>query len=106
MYRSISAAPLPKRRVTILTSSGWETSLGIVRLPFGLDSAAIRRHNAGYMTGRQLVVEVVVYLDGRRPAASADALDLFEGKDAVRSHSLVSNAQLLLEAFVEVVGAA
>ena len=58
------------------------------------------------MLGRQLVVEVVVHLDGRSPAACADALDLFKRKDAVGGDALVSDAKLFLEALVDFVSAA
>ncbi len=56
--------------------------------------------------GSQIVVEVVVHLDGGGPAACADALNLFEREDAVGSDALVANAEFFLKAFVNLVGAA
>ena len=60
----------------------------------------------GTVSGCQLVVEVVVDLDGRRPAAGADALDLFEREEAVGCDAFVADAELFLEALVDVVSAA
>ncbi len=47
----------------------------------------------------QLFVKVVVHLDGRRPATGSDALDLFERKQAVGSHFLMSDTEPLLAVF-------
>ena len=65
--------------------------------------SAIAGQNAGHAVGRQIVMEVVVDLNRRRPAAGADALDFFEREDAVGRHALVADAQLFLEALVNVV---
>ena len=65
--------------------------------------AAIAAQNAGHQVGFQLVVEVVIHLDGRRPAAGADALDFFKREEAVGRHALGTDAQLLLESLVDVV---
>ena len=51
-------------------------------------------------------MEVVVDLDGRRPAAGADALDLFEREEAVGRDALVADAELVLEALEDLVAAA
>ncbi len=58
------------------------------------------------MIGLQLVVKVVVDLNGRRPATGADALDFFEREEAVGGDTLGTDAELLLETFVDLVGAA
>src|SRR5580698_783485 len=91
------AAPWPKRRVTIFTSSGCETSLGIGHL----SSIAIALKNAGHVIGSQVIVEVVVDLDGGGPAAGADAFHFFKREDAVCGHALVAHAELFLEALEE-----
>src|SRR5260370_24852673 len=101
MYLSMLAAPWPKRRVTIFTSSGWETSLGIFLLV--LDSRPVLVKNSGNVVRAQIVMECVIHLDGRRPAAHSDALDFFERKNAVGRDSLVPDAQLFLETLVQVV---
>src|SRR6266567_2615866 len=110
MYFSMSAAPWPKRFVTILTSSGCDTSLGMGGSPFsagiGLNLSAIAVENTRNTLRRQVIVEVVIHLDGRGPAARPDAFHLFQGEDAVRGNALVADAQLFLEALVEVIGAA
>src|ERR1700738_1702329 len=110
MYFSMSAAPWPNLFVTILTSSGGGTSLGMSRASIsagiGLNLSTIAVENARNAIRCQLVMEVVVHLDGRRPAAGANAFHLFERENAVRSHALMPHAQLLLESLVEVVGAA
>src|SRR5580658_4275772 len=104
------AAPMPKRLLTTFTSSGWETSLGIGSVPFCLPLhlclGAIGFQNAGYMLRGEVVVKVVVHLYGRSPAAGADALDFFKGKETVGGDALVPNAQLFLKALVKIVGAA
>src|SRR5664280_429309 len=106
MYLSISAAPMPKRRVTIFTSSGCETSLGIGFCSFRLGFVAVVGQDAWDLIGRELVEEVVVDLDGRRPTADADALHFFEREDAIGRDALVADAQFFLKAFVQVVGSA
>ena len=63
---------------------------------------AILGKDAGNVVRGQLIVEGVVDLDGRRPAADADALHFFEREDAVGRDALVANAEFVLEAFVEV----
>src|SRR3569833_1061692 len=100
MYLSMSAAPWPKRLETTFTSSGWETSLGILR---ALEFLTILGKDARDAVGREIVVEVVVDLNGRSPAASADALDLFEGEDSIRRNAYVADAKLILEFLVDVV---
>src|ERR1700733_1832524 len=44
----------------------------------------------------QVVVEVVVHLNGRRPAAGSDALDFFQREDAVRRGLFVTDAEPVL----------
>src|ERR1035438_9302378 len=95
------AAPWPKRLLTSLTSSGWETSLGMGAAPFLAGTAAIAGQNAGHMLGRELVVEVVVDLDGRSPAAGADALDFLQREEAVGGDAFMADAELLLKALVQ-----
>ena len=58
------------------------------------------------MFGLELVVEVVVDLDGGRPAAGADALHFFERKEAVGGDAIGTDAELFAEALVDVVGSA
>src|ERR1035438_323560 len=99
----MEAAPWPKRRVTILTSSGWETSLGMGYCPLRTGFAAIGDQEAGHMLGRQLVEKIVVDLDGWTPAAGADAFHFFERKDAVSGDAFVAYAEFFLKALVEVV---
>src|SRR5216684_2462477 len=110
MYFSMSAAPWPNRLVTIFTSSGCDTSLGMGGSPFsagiGLSLSAIAVENARNTLRRQVIVEVVIHLDGRGPSACPDAFHLFEREHAVRSDALVAHAQLFLEALIEIVGAA
>src|ERR1035438_5104118 len=91
------AAPSPKRREMILTSSGCETSLGIVRLRCFLDPATITVEDSGHQFGCELVKKVVVDLDCRRPAAGSDALHFLERKDSVRRHAFVPDVKLFLE---------
>src|SRR3974390_2804832 len=97
MYLSMSAAPCPKRFETIFTSSGWETSLGILFLVLAL--VPIPVENIRHALGCQIIVKVVVHLNCRRPAAGADALHFFEGEDTIRRNAFVTNAQLFLELF-------
>src|SRR5579863_3430818 len=112
MYRSILVAPMPKRREMILTSSGWETSLGIfplVRkqiLGAFLDSLGISAENARHEIGLKLVVKFVVDLNGGRPAAGADTFDLLEREEAVRGDAIGADVKLFAEAFVDLVGSA
>src|SRR5579863_3099547 len=104
MYLSIFAAPWPNRLVTIFTSSGWETSLGMFFLIFlVLDLHPVLGKDSGYILRRELIVERVVYLDGRRPAAHPDALHFFQGEHPVRRDSLVPDSQFLLEPLIQVV---
>src|ERR1017187_6258532 len=98
---------MPKRRETILTSSGWETSLGMMdNPPSAWGFGAVTGHDAWHLVGIQLLDEVVVDLDGRRPAAGSDALHLFEREEAVLCHALAPDLQLLPEAFVDLISAA
>src|ERR1700687_1612532 len=106
MYLSIFAAPCPKRFETIFTSSGCETSLGIFRCPSCIRAAFICGQDLRYVLRRQVVVEVVIDLDCRCPAAGADAFNFFEREDAVRSYTFVPDAELFLEFFVDIVSAA
>src|ERR1039457_1457055 len=120
MYFSMAAAPWPKRLDTILTSSGWETSLGMGRGPFrvppqrrrpvagdpGIRVVAIIGEQTRHGVGTQLIVELVVHLDSRRPAAGADALDFFERENAIGRHAFMSDTEFLLEALVQIVGSA
>src|SRR4051812_24533452 len=101
MYLSISAAPMPKRFVTIFTSSGWETSLGIAFLVL-----AIFGENNRHIVRLELIVKRVIHLDSGRPATRPDALHFFEREHAVRSNPLVPDAKFLLEPFVQLVRAA
>src|SRR5579862_3239400 len=78
MYLSIAAAPWPKRREMIFTSSGWETSLGIGLRSSLRSFCAKLGDEVGNLLWAQLIVEVIIHLDGRRPGASPDALNLFE----------------------------
>src|SRR5580698_10315361 len=100
------AAPMPKRWLTTFTSSGCETNLGTGSAPFCPGATAIAVENAGDMVRSEVVVEIVVDLNGGRPAARSDALDLFEGEQSVRRHALVANAQFFLKSLVEVVSPA
>ncbi len=84
----------PRHRWSCLSSSL------CLRLP------AIAAEDAGHEIGLELVVEVVVHLDGRRPAAGADAFDFFEGEKPVGRDALGTDAELFLEALVDIVGAA
>src|SRR5579863_6939865 len=99
---------MPKRREMILTSSGWELSLGILVLGPGtiFDSLPVRPDNAGHEIGFELIVEVVVHLDGGRPRARANALDLFERKETVGGDAIGADAELFAEALVDFVGSA
>src|ERR1700728_2146242 len=99
----MSVAPMPKRLEMTLTSSGWETSLGIrwlslVFCPIGIQDLV------DLVVG-EVVVEVVVYLNGRRPAADADAFDFFEGEEAVGGDVFVADTEFFLQVFKEIVRA-
>src|SRR5580658_488124 len=96
---------MPNRLDTIFTSSGCETSLGMSGRTF-LGFAAIPTQDPRHMPGTQLIVEVVGYLDGRRPRACADALHLFEREQSIRGHALVPHAQLVLKPLQHVIRAA
>src|SRR6185437_5521758 len=102
MYLSMFAAPWPKRFETILTSSGWETSLGILFLVLG----PVLIENRGDALGLYVIVKIVVDLNRRRPAAGADAFNLFEREEPVAGHSLVSDAEFFLEFLVDVIRSA
>src|ERR1700733_11359377 len=103
---------MPKRREMILTSSGWETRLGIFFLVLKqvlgpiLDSLRICAQDAGHEIGLELVVEFVVDLNGRGPAARADALNLFEREEAVGGNAIRADAELFTETLVDFVGSA
>src|ERR1035437_9082067 len=101
----MSAAPMPNRLVTIFTSLGCETSLGMGGLPFSKSLPAIAIEDARDQIRLQLVMEVIIDLNGGRPAAGPDALDFFKRKDASRRNALVPDAQLLLETLVDIVAA-
>src|SRR5208282_3402626 len=103
MYLSISAAPCPKRRVTIFTSSGCETSLGMGTCPFRFCS--IIGQKTGHLFGTQIVVKGVVDLDRRRPATGTDTLHFLKRKQPILCDPLVPNAQLFLEPVKQIVGA-
>ncbi len=68
-------------------------AIGILTLV--LDLSPIVSENVGHRFRREIVVEVVVDLDGRRPAACTDALHLFDREHAVGSDSLVGDAKFL-----------
>src|SRR6266567_1124002 len=106
MYLSIAAAPMPKRRVTIFTSSGCETSLGIGVGSFRFGFVAVTCQDFGDMIGCHIIVEVVIHLNGGRPAAGPDTFHFFKREDSVWSDALVADAQLVLEAFVHIIGSA
>ena len=48
-------------------------------------------------------MEVVVDLNGRRPGAGPDALNLFKGKDAIGGHAFAGEAQFFLKPLVDFV---
>src|SRR5580704_1085903 len=108
MYLSILAAPWPKRFDTILTSSGWETSLGIFSfsLFLVLDLGPVLIQDSWNVVGGQFIVEGIVDLDGGRPAADADTFHFFEREDAVWCDALVADAEFILEAFEKFIAAA
>jgi len=58
------------------------------------------------LRGGEILVEVVVDLDGGSPAAGADAFDLFQRKDAVSGRLFVSDAKLVLAVAENLVAAA
>src|SRR5579872_408616 len=114
----MSVAPWPKRLVTTFTSSGWETRLaicelvvcnlvieeplprGLFKLPnhklqdhqFLLRSFLVLVQRPVHFFCRQVFMEVVVHLRGRRPAACSDTLDFFQRKQAIRGRSFVSDS--------------
>src|SRR5579859_1833040 len=100
MYLLMSAALWPKRLETIFTSSGWDTSLGIFFLV--LDLVPIAVQNFWNVGGGQIVEKVVVDLDGRGPAACADALHFLEREDAVGRYAFVADAELFLKFLIDV----
>src|SRR6185503_18352894 len=75
-------------------------------LPGGFRCAPVSIQDFGNGFGSQTVVEVVVDLDGRRPAACANAFHFFERKRSVGSHAFMSNSKLVLEALVNIVSSA
>src|ERR1039458_8260331 len=97
-------APMPKRREMIFTSSGWETSLGILFLV--LDSIPVSVHDAGHEIGLELVVEVVIHLNRRCQATSADAFNLFQREEAVGGNAIGSDAELFAKTLVDFVSSA
>src|SRR5664279_1740376 len=89
---------MPKRRVTIFTSSGCETSLGIRFGSFSIGFVAVVGQDGWNTIRRQFVEEIVIDLNRGRPAAGPDALHLFQRENAVRRHAFVTDSQLILEA--------
>ena len=65
-----------------------------------------RARMPGTWSGLRSSWKGVVHLDGRSPAARADAFHLFEREDAVRGDAFVPDAELFLEALIHIVGAA
>ena len=59
-----------------------------------------------HLCRREVFVKIVVDLDSGRPAAGADALDLFEREEAVGGNSLVADAELCLAVVEDLVAAA
>src|ERR1700691_2635157 len=100
------AAPMPKRLLTTFTSSGCETSLGMGAVPLRSGAAAIAVENAGDVVSGEVVMEIVIHLDGRPPAAGADAFDFFEREQSILGHALVPDAEFFLEALIKVISAA
>src|ERR1700685_4283610 len=99
---------MPKRRVTILYSSGLDTSLGIFSLVLELFAGradllgssdlgltAISAKDAGHVVGFELVVEVIITLNGRSPTAGANAFHFFKRKNAVGSHAVRTHTEFL-----------
>ncbi len=70
-----------------------------------MDLVPIPVENFGHALRCQIIVKVVVHLDGRSPAAGADAFYFFEREDAVGGHALVPDAKLFLEFLVDLVSA-
>src|SRR3954468_12995890 len=102
MYLSMSAAPWPQRREMTLTSSGWETSSGILIARF----LPVFFEHGVHLLVCQVVVEVIVHLHGGSPAACADALDFFEGKDTVWCCLAIANAEAIFAVLKHLVAAA
>src|ERR1035441_9803007 len=92
----------PKRRVNTLVSSGLGSlkSIGLISSNRLLPQAI---QKLGLVFGRDVVVEIVVYLDGGGPGTGADALHFLNREFAVGGDFLVANAQLLAGVFVEFV---
>src|ERR1700722_12441951 len=90
---------MPKRLEMTLTSSGWETSLGSGCVSLG----AIGCEHFVYLVVGQIVVKIVVYLNGRGPAADADAFDFFEREEAISGDAFMADAELVLKMVEEVV---
>src|SRR5450756_814834 len=100
---------MPKRRVTILTSSGCETSLGMSRASLCIHRpglCAIACQYVVYLLVGEVIVEIVVYLKRRGPAANADTLHLFKREETVRGDAFMPNPQLVLQVLKDVVPAA
>src|ERR1700687_4260851 len=76
-------APPRPRRFDFLTSSM-------------IDSGVELFNDAIELHGREIFVEVVIDLHGRRPRASADAFDFLEGENAVGGGFFVADFQPLL----------
>jgi hypothetical protein len=64
---------------------------------------SVLAEDAGDGVGGKVVVEVVVDLDGGRPAAGPDAFNFFDGEEAVGSDAFGMNSQLFLKAVIYVV---
>src|SRR5579864_2247379 len=92
----MSVAPLPKRLETILTSSGWEVRSAIELLSSTL--AILLDHRVHLLIG-QILVKVVIHLNGRRPTASADTLNFLQRKNAVGRSLFVPDSQFLFAVF-------
>src|SRR5580704_1144903 len=105
-------APMPKRLETILTSSGCETSLGILFLVRKqilrsiLYSLRISDENAGNEVGLDLIMKFVIDLDGRRPTTCAYAFYFFDREESISRHAFGADAEFLLEALVDFVSTA
>src|SRR5258707_7008316 len=100
----MSAAPLPKRWETILTSSGCETKSAILRLLFRVLNATIQHHV--HLFRGQVLMKIVVHLHCRRPTARADALNFFQRENAVWRGLLVADAQPLFAVLIKLFSAA
>src|SRR3954469_19168212 len=95
-------APLPQRLEMTFTSSGCETRSAMCLPALLLFVLAVLFDHRVHFFGREVLVEVVVDLHRRRPAAGADALDFFQREQAIRRRLLVANAQGLLAVLEDV----